>query len=197
MIVAEGVLDEVAAKRLVEHLGIVVDGTVFNTGGVEAFWEKLPRYNNAARHGGPIFALADHDSTKCVGPKLADKLKDRHPELILRLCVAELESWFLADAETIAAFLGVSVGNVPKRPDTINDPKQALVNLARTSQRREIRLGVVPKPGRSAVVGPEYTNIMTEYVLKKWRPRIAAGRSDSLRRAIDALQRATKAKRGE
>lgn len=50
--------------------------------------------------------------------------------LLLRVVVPMIESWLLADREGLAAFLGVSPALLPTMPETLINPKQALVNLA-------------------------------------------------------------------
>lgn len=67
-------------------------------------------------------------------------------------------------------------------------PKQALVNLARTSRRRAIRDDMVPREGSGRAVGPGYTSRIIEFVSNHWRPEQAAHVSDSLRRAIARLE---------
>jgi hypothetical protein len=58
-------------------------------------------------------------------------LPDRCSKMLLRAVVREIESWLLADASGISRFLGVSVSLVPRDPESLKDPKQSLVNLAR------------------------------------------------------------------
>lgn len=190
MIWAEGFLDRVAAVRLAESLGLPVEGPIADAGGIEGFWADIGKYNAAAKHSGLVFALADHDAGTCVGAKLASRVKRRHPNLILRLSVHELEAWLLADSDRLGAHLSVSPGKFPAAPDAENDPKLTLVNLSRKSTKPGIRAGMVPKPGYSTDRGPEYTLILQSFIRTRWRPAEAAKRSPSLRRAIAALKAA-------
>lgn len=190
MIWAEGLLDRIAARRLAESLDIRVEGPVQDAGGIDKFWSMIQKYNQAAVYCGLVFALADHDQLSCVGPKLARKVKQPHPNLLLRLSVAELEAWLLADSARLSAHLAVAPSLFPDAPDLEPNPKQTLVNLARRSRKPSITAGMVPKPGHSNDRGPEYTSIMASFILKRWRPRIAAAKSPSLARAIAALEAA-------
>lgn len=191
MIWTEGILDRVAAERLVEWLGMHVEGAVRDAGGIIEFWESIGKYNEAAKYCGLVFALADHDESTCVGPKLRRKLRHRHANLVLRLSVRELEAWLLADTDNLAAHLSVSPGKFPRRPDLENNPKRTLVDLAARSTKPAVRAGMVPKPGLSTDRGPEYTLIMASFIRTQWHPAEAAKKSPSLARAIAALRGAS------
>ncbi len=73
-------------------------------------------------------------------------------------------------------------------PESLQDPKAALVNLARRSRSRDIREGLVPGDKGGRDVGPTYTSQLVEYVDSLWRPEVAAQYSDSLFRAIQSLK---------
>ena len=63
------------------------------------------------------------------------------------MVVRELESWLLADAAGLAAYLGLPRAVVPSQPESVGDPKLALVNLARRSRRTRLRDSIVPYQG--------------------------------------------------
>lgn len=156
-------------------------------GGRTGILKKIGAYNLAAKHS-PWFVLVDLDSPdSCVVEKLGSWLPDPSEMMVFRVAVAELESWLLADREAIANFLGVSQDKVPRNPDSLLDPKQTIVNLARASRKRDIREGVAPKAKSGATVGPTYVSDLREFGLKQWRPRIAASESPSLNRCIRRL----------
>lgn len=190
MVWAEGFLDRVAAEVIVASLGMRVEGAINDAGGVNRFWASVGKYNEAAKQCGIVFALADHDSTRCVGPTLRKKLPKRHANLVLRLSVAELEAWLLADAQQLGAYLSVSPQVIPEKPDKLPNPKQTLVNLARRSSKSAICAGMVPSHGHTGDRGAEYNLIMEEFIRTRWRPVIAARRSPSLARALKALREA-------
>jgi hypothetical protein len=48
---------------------------------------------------------------------------------------------------------------------------------------------MIPREGSGRAVGPAYTSRLIEYVETAWRPREAAQRSESLRRALVCLER--------
>lgn len=93
----------------------------------------------------------------------------------------------MADAESIARYLGVSSSRVPGDPEGLDDPKGAMVNLARHSRRKSVREDMIPGEKSRRRVGPAYPGRLIEYTTTKWRPDIAAQRSESLQRAINCL----------
>jgi hypothetical protein len=95
----------------------------------------------------------------------------------------------MADAETLAAFLGVSRHTIPADPEALPNAKAEMVNLARQSRWSAIRQDMVPRPGSGRAVGPAYPSRLIEYAQEHWRPEVAALRAESLRRAIACLKR--------
>lgn len=94
----------------------------------------------------------------------------------------------MADAERLAAFIGVARNKVPTNPEELDHPKQDMVNLARLSRRRDVRQDMVPRQGSGRTEGPAYTSRLIEYATDRWRPDVALQRADSLRRAVACLQ---------
>ncbi|ADO75943.1 hypothetical protein [Stigmatella aurantiaca] len=186
-IAVEGPTDTAIAQRLLLHAGLAV-GPVYEAGGKSKLDQKLAAYNNAARNA-PWFVLRDMDQDASCAPLLVDRLlrtPARH--MRLRIAVHQGESWLLADADRLAAFLQVRVEAVPHSPDTLANAKQALINLARASRSREIRSALVPPEGSTASVGRQYTSVMAEFARMHWHPGAAAKRSESLARCISALR---------
>lgn len=95
----------------------------------------------------------------------------------------------MSDAETLAAYLSVPSKRVAAEPETLENSKVAMVTVARRSRRRHMEKDMVPRDGSGRSVGPAYTSRLIEYVTRHWRPEVAAGRSDSLRRAMACLER--------
>jgi len=99
-----------------------------------------------------------------------------------------LESWLLAHHDALAAFLKISAAKVPVEPDQEVHAKRTIVNLARKSKSRLLRMDLVPKQGTSGLVGPNYTARMGEFIREHWQPLVAQTRSPSLRRALQAIE---------
>jgi hypothetical protein len=102
-----------------------------------------------------------------------------------------IESWLLADRETIARALAVRPTFLTDRPDELTNPKRELVNLARRSSRRSVRTALVPETASGALVGYEYLAFLESFVNRQWRPDAAAEASPSLARALARLRELT------
>jgi len=193
LVVGEGMLEIPAAQKIIYAIGLETDRTVLiNKRGRHAFWKDAPRYNKAAAHLGPIFALADLESEPCPSGLIAGYLRARrHPHFVLRVAERMLESWLLADTSALAKYLRVSARRFPRNPDTEPNPKRTLVNLARQSTSRSLKQDLVPDQDSRGLVGKGYVPRMTEFIETAWRPLEARSNSESLRRAIAAIQSAT------
>jgi hypothetical protein len=182
----EGPTDEVVLRRVVEHCGAAL-GTVYGRTGKPALLRQLSGYNYAAQFQ-PWIVLVDLDQdADCAPPVCARWLRDPAPTMLFRVVVREVESWLLADRETMARFLGIGLTRVPVQVETLPNPKTTLVNLARASRRRDIRADMVPREGSGREVGPAYSARLMEYAQRFWRPDIATHKADSLRRLLTRL----------
>lgn len=193
LVVGEGLLDACAARRLLHSIGIQIDPTrCLDKGGLDGFWRDAKKYENMSRNDGLVFALTDLDRAPCASELIKGKLGHTpFHRFILRVAARQLESWLLADAPRIARYLQVPNNAIPRNPDGIQNPKQALVNVARASRSRNIRNDMVPEEGMSAVVGKNYTRQMERFIEQHWQPLNAAEESPSLKRAIAAVKRVT------
>ena len=93
----------------------------------------------------------------------------------------------MADAASLASFLRVPAARIPADPESIPNPKQEVVNLARQSRLAAIREDMVPREGSGCPIGPAYSSRLIEFVSHLWQPQVAAKRSESLKRAIERL----------
>jgi hypothetical protein len=141
-----------------------------------------------------VLGLTDLDAHPCPSALILEKLgASVHSRFLLRIQVRELESWLLADSFAWAAFLKVSEASLPRDPDLLTDPKQALVNLVRRSNKKQIREDIVPRIGSHGVVGPGYSTQIGMFIADCWSPTRAAERSPSLMRALRALRKVAEA----
>lgn len=184
----EGDLDEVVVRKIANHIGFSV-GSVYGRKGKPHLLSTLAGYNNAARFS-PWIVMLDLDRDyECAPKALASWLPQRAESMFCRVAVRAVEAWLLADRDQIAAMLGISVRRIPTEPDSLDDPKRRLVDLARQSNRAEIRASIVPRPGSGRAVGPTYNAKMIDFVTAgRWRINIARYTSASLQRALDKLQ---------
>jgi len=187
----EGDLDEAVLRRLVEEKGAILD-RLYGKQGKQHIEKRLGGYNQAAhRFPWVVFRDLDHDAD-CAPSLKARCLPNPARYMCFRIAVRTIESWLLADRESIAGFLRVAVSRVPSFPETLDDPKYAMVELARHSRLRDIREGVVPRPGSGRKVGTLYTSQLIEFAQTKWEPETAAQRSDSLRRCRERIHEPVK-----
>ena len=166
---------------------------VIITGGKIKFDARLCNYNQAARHGAWLALRdSDHDAGDCPATRRCTLLTvPQSPALCLRLAVRTVEAWLLADAEAFAEHFSVSGAKVPREPESLDHPKEALVNACRSSRRRDVRAAMVPPP-RTSGTGPEYTTFISRYCREVWRPDTAAFAAPSLRRTLAEIDRLTK-----
>lgn len=141
-----------------------------------------------AHTGGQVGRVLGRQGKAYVGTRIGGycQAARRDPWLVL-----------LADADALAAYMGVRRERVPEMPDRLADPKDAMVALARRSRDRRIRRDMVPLTGGGGRTGLRYAARMTDYVQCAWRPEVAAQRSESLRRAIACLEKIVEVRRRE
>lgn len=165
---SEGLIDAAAARRLITFTGgdVGLERPAF---GKHKLDPLIPKYGAAAQTGSPWFIVRDLDFDAPCAPELADRLRrGSHSGLCLRIAVREIESWLLADRSGLADFLKVPEGGINREPESLNDPKRHLVDVARRSRSRAIRIAVVPNAGAGQSQGPEYTPVIMTFVREYW-----------------------------
>lgn len=185
-VLVEGPTDEPVAKKLLEYVGLEV-GTIYGRKGKAHLLERLPIYNKAA-YFAPWFVLVDLDTDEqCPSQAVLRWLSHPANGMRFRVAVRSVEAWLMADRESIASFLAVSTSKIPQHPDLASNPKQTLINIARTSRSKSIREDLVPRQGSGAKVGPLYLARLTDFTIHQWEPSEGEKHSQSLRRCIRAL----------
>jgi hypothetical protein len=104
------------------------------------------------RHA-PWIVLLDLDSAPCAPDLVARLLPGPAPQMRLRVAVRAIEAWILGDQERFSTFFSVARSRLPSDPDSVDNPKQAVVSIARHSRLRAIRADVVPEEGSGRSVG--------------------------------------------
>lgn len=184
----EGSTDEIVLKHVLRYVGV---NNVLPRGrkGKEYLLKNLDGFNQAARYGNKWLVVIDLDEDVDCAPKFIQAVLP-HPAdgMLLRMPVRAIESWLLGDRESFAQFLGIAIANLPLDPEQEIDPKKTLVDLvARKCRKTGLRQDILPDPKSGRKVGPGYASRITEF-MGYWRPEVAAGNSDSLRRCIHALE---------
>ncbi len=186
LLVVEDRLSEFAVRKAISISARTYSVTqVLGLRGKADIRVKLPEINRSASTI-PFLVIVDLDSGECAPSLLKEWLPfGMARNLLFRVAVREIESWLLADRDAFAKFLGVRSELVSGDPDSLADPKRAVMDLARRCRRVRVRDDIVPRG--SASKGPLYNNRLGDFVLNYWRPRVASRNSDSLRRFIQAL----------
>ncbi|WP_081086845.1 DUF4276 family protein [Burkholderia stagnalis] len=183
----EGPLDEAVAKRIVTYAGHQI-GACYGRNGVGYIKTKIKGFNQAA-HAAPILTLVDLRDTgmRCPSEVREAWVPNQHPRMVFRLVVQEIESWLLADRKGMAKFLGVPVAKVPDSVEEIEQPKVALVNVARKSRSKKVIELLVPENGLSVSVGRQYVSEMIRFATDIWDVDAARAESASLDACVNRL----------
>ena len=188
LLVAEDALGLAFGRRLVQEHDVLSVWRETNARGFGAIKRDIRKYDNMAQHGFPVFALTDLDTRACCRLLVDEwfgKRRGPHQNLLLRICVREVEAWLMADPGPLANLLRLPETRFPAQPENLADPKRSLLDLARCAPAR-VRKGLLPAPGSTAIIGPEYNDYLLPLVTT-WDIRKAAGRAPSLAKARQRL----------
>lgn len=183
----EDELSEQVLFRMLDRIGGFAVGTSYRRGGFGYLRRTIRGWNRAAR-GVPFLVLTDLDRGVCPPDLIREWLPvPKHPNLLFRIAVREVESWLLADGANLAAFLKTRADLVPIAPDDLPDPKATLIHIASKSRSGVIRNSMVPKQGSTATIGPDYNGCLGSFVRSHWNVDTARANSPSLARSFDAI----------
>jgi len=157
---------------------------VVNTRGNGMLKKKIPIFR-AASQTLPHIVLTDLDRCPCSSVLLHDWGATQLPKnLLFRIAVREVEAWLLADKMGVSEFLHIDINKVPDNPETEDDPKQTLINLARKSKKPKLLQGFIPDTSSSAPIGPLYNSCCISFVNTQWNIMRARQNAPSLDRAL-------------
>lgn len=186
----EGDLDEALLRRILSGVGISL-GTVYGRKGKRFLLEAIRGFNNAAQYSSWVVLVDLDQDCDCAPPCVEKWLARPSARMSFRVAVRSVEAWLLADRERISQLLGIRLAWLPIDPDSLEDPKRELINLARRSRRRAVREDLVPRQGSGRVVGPLYTTRMIAFLQDEsagWRLDEALCVSKSLERCVLRLR---------
>lgn len=184
-VATEDALSEAVAEILLLQIGNYSVVKRLRKSGFGYLKERISDFNRMAAKVMPVLLVTDLDRGECAAELVNSWLPGGpNANLLFRVAIRETESWVLADRSGFAEFLGVSIAKIPDRPDDLPDPKRALLDLVRTSRRRDLRADMLPTPGISFPVGLGYNERLTGFVRRQWDCRRAAEVSPSLARAV-------------
>ena len=187
ILAVEDMLSEVVCTRILNRFGINISQQLGLKG--KGYLQQKVRSLNQLAKAYPVFVLADLDTPKQCPPQLIQSwIKEKqNAEFFLRVAVMEVESWILADRRGIANFLSIPLNRIPSDTDSIPQPKEFLVSLARRSRKNRLREDLVPAKSATSIVGPGYNSRIGDFVRTCWNLEHAADVSTSLRRTMERL----------
>jgi len=187
-LVFEDALSEAVLKEMLKQSQRPFSvGNCLNQRGYGKIKKIISGLNYAAK-GMPYLVLTDLDKAECPLVIISEWLtQPKHPNLLFRIAVKEVEAWLLAHREAFAEFLGISVSLIPANVDEIPDPKQLLIYLAKKSKKRNLRDAIVPDRNSTAKIGKDYNGQLIQFVQNNWQVEAAQVNSRSLQRAMNAL----------
>jgi len=184
----EGEIDKAVAIRIINAVGHEA-GVGYGKRGKDYIKQKIGKFNLTAKSINYL-ALVDFMDTDCACPAevISTWLPHKNKLMYFRVVVREIESWLLADRKTIAKFLSVGIEKIPINPENESDPKQKLVNIARTSRSKSIRSALVPEQNSTAQVGRLYTSEIKRFISDFWELNAARKNSPSLNKCLNRLE---------
>lgn len=188
-IATEDELSEAVAERLIhDYLSEFAIHKRLRRGGNGYLKEKCNAFNNMAART-PVLLITDLDQRVCAKSLIDDWFPETklNEHLIFRIAVREIESWLLSDITAMGALLGKGGTVLNNDPETIDHPKEYLLNLARKAPAK-IRQELVREKNSIVYQALSYNARLTEFVFFEWSPERALLNSDSLKRAIYRLK---------
>lgn len=188
-LVVEDIISEAVLRRILADLGMPV-ATCYGLQGNNYIRQKLTAFNNASRYV-PYIILTDLDANPCPVQLVSNWFQGITPSrnLVFRVAIKEVESWILADRDNFAGYLRVSSVRIPVSTETLANPKEFVVELAKHARKRDIRDAIVPPAGSCAKRGRDYNGALVRFIYKSWDYDAAALHSDSLDRMLKTLRR--------
>lgn len=186
-ILVEGFVDEALALRLLQTCQHEA-GVTYGKKGWTYIQQKAQAFDKTCVTSGLLTLVDFMDTGAACPPSVVTQWLPHQSHLhVFRVVVREIESWILADRTGIAKFLGVPLAKIPHDPESLSDPKQVLINLARGSRQRAVRDALVPPEGYSSSEGPLYSSEIARFISRTWDAQKARELSGSLDKCIERL----------
>ncbi|AZZ57012.1 hypothetical protein C5E08_14620 [Rathayibacter iranicus] len=184
-IAVEGESDREMASAVAREAGKSVN-KVRVAGGKTRLDPLIPKYNNASAQT-PWVVFRDSDSRCPVSlrAELGAQISRWNASFSLRVAHTMSEAWLLADAEAFSSYFAVSRARVPVDPEALPHATRTLLALCADSRSAAIRRDVTASGG---AIGPLFVSRINDFASTVWRPALAVGRSDSLRRAVNRIR---------
>jgi hypothetical protein len=185
-LVVEDVLQEVVFRKMIQTYRPDID--IVNVSGKCGnlyIRNNIKTFNDASQYL-PYIVVTGLDIKLCAPQLIREWITfDRNENMLFRVVEKEIEAWIMSDRETFAEFMGIPDKTIPINTQAIPNPKQFILSLARTSNKKEIKKLL---PQGMALQGPAYDILLYRFVLQEWDAEKAQSYNKSLRKAIMRLE---------
>lgn len=188
-IAAEGACDIRAVERIAQLYGLDI-GAKYDCRGKSKLDARLHGFIAASQYG-PWIILRDLDTDATCAPSLLASLNTQNHDLTcFRIAVRSIESWLFADKSGLSQWMNVRSAQIPNEPESVQNPKQLLVQIAATSRSRLIKERLCAREADGAMVGAEYGAAIFEFIDQHWdiEKSIEAGTVSSLTKAANRIR---------
>jgi hypothetical protein len=192
--IGEGSSDDALARALISAAGGKPGKSYrrpLSGSGKSSLDGRLPGLNAGTVFGNALLALRDLDSDyPCPSALVTATLANRHPKMLLRVCVRSAESWLMADHVAFGQFCGIAPEAIPPQPENISDLKQTLLHWAETGSATRLKRHVTNGRRRGLRNWQILGEWNARFIETDWNPRRAAqsGRAPSLERALKRIE---------
>lgn len=179
----EGIVDIAILRRLARDAKMQ-PGAEYGRKGKDHLDRRIAGYNEAAQFV-PWAVVRDLDADESCAGALVNALLPKPKALMcFRIVIRSAEAWLLSDSVAFCREFFVSARHVPDFPESVLNPKAAMLDALAGSTSREIRDAMVRVVrGGSRAIGPEYNARLSAFAEGQWRPTEAARIAQSLARA--------------
>ena len=145
ILAVEDTLSDAVSTKILEYFDLeIVQKIGFK--GNSFLKENARNLNRTARGFYNVFLLTDLDSPKNCPPKLIQSWVGAplNSGFLFRVAVMEIESWIMADRESIAKFLSVPLNRIPHKRRNRKTQRVSRVRLPRGAERENVRHRTAP-----------------------------------------------------
>ncbi|MFE8047574.1 DUF4276 family protein [Brenneria goodwinii] len=188
-IATEDVLSESIISKILSNAGKFKIVMSLGKQGCGYLINKLNNFNNLAKTC-VVLVVIDLDNNKSHDEyieKITKSISKIDKNLVFSVPIKEVESWILADKSGLSKFLNISENKIDRDPDTVADPKEKIIYLAKNCKNRSAKNGIPPKPKEISKVGLSYNTVLVDFVNNHWSIERASNNSPSLRRTLELV----------
>ncbi|MDR2148931.1 MAG: hypothetical protein LBE91_21020 [Tannerella sp.] len=186
LLIVEDILQEITMRKLLAvYRNDITIVSVSGNCGNSYIKNNVRTFNEASRYL-PHLILTDLDRKICAPLLKQEWINfEIHKNMLFRIAEKEIDAWILSDREGFARWMSIPVNKIPLNTQSIEDPKQFIINLARRSRKKVIK-DIVPVG--TAKQGPGYNILLQRFIMLHWDSEKAADSNRSLKKAIERIK---------